>query len=102
VIRNNLVHDNHANGIHMNGDQSQGGDGIITGALVENNVIRGNGVGGGSGINMDGVSDSVVRNNLVFDHHSSGISLYRIDGGAGSRNNLVVNNTFITAAAAGR
>jgi parallel beta-helix repeat protein len=98
VIRNNVVHDNHANGIHMNGDQSQGGDGIITGALVENNVIRGNGAGGGSGINMDGVSDSVVRNNVVFNHHSSGISLYRIDGGAGSRNNLVVNNTFITAA----
>jgi parallel beta-helix repeat protein len=98
VIRNNLVHDNHANGIHMNGDLSEGGDGIISGALVENNFIRGNGEGGGSGINMDGVSNSLVRNNLVFDHHSSGISLYRIDGGDGSKNNVVVNNTFITAA----
>ena len=49
VIRGNLVHDNHANGIHMNGDVSQGGDGIITDALVERNVIYGNGVGGGSG-----------------------------------------------------
>ncbi len=27
IIRGNLVHDNHANGIHMNGDASQGGDG---------------------------------------------------------------------------
>jgi parallel beta-helix repeat protein len=98
IIRNNLVHDNHANGIHMNGDLSQGGDGVISQALVENNVIHGNGAGGGSGINMDGVTDSVVRNNLVFDHHSSGVSLYRIDGATGSTNNLVVNNTFITAA----
>ena len=34
---------NHANGIHMNGDASQGGDGIISGALVEGNVIYDNG-----------------------------------------------------------
>jgi hypothetical protein len=32
VIRHNHVWSNHANGIHMNGDLSQGGDGIITGA----------------------------------------------------------------------
>src|SRR5215470_398763 len=47
VIRRNHVHDNHANGIHMNGDASQGGDGVISGALVEANVIHGNGAGGG-------------------------------------------------------
>src|SRR5438067_4596443 len=80
VIRRNVVHDNHANGIHMNGDLSQGGDGLISGALVEQNVIYGNGAGGGSGINMDGVTDSVVRNNLLYDNHASGVSLYRIDG----------------------
>jgi len=97
VIRRNVSHDNRANGIHMNGDVSLGGDGVISGALVERNVIYGNGAGGGSGINMDGVSDGVVRNNLIFDHHSSGISLYRIDGGTGSRNNLVVNNTIVVA-----
>jgi hypothetical protein len=98
IIRRNVVHDNRANGIHMNGDVSLGGDGVISGALVERNVIYGNGAGGGSGINMDGVSEGVVRNNLIFDHHSSGISLYRIDGGTGSRNNLVVNNTIVVAA----
>ena len=36
-------------GLHMNGDESAGGDGIISGGLVENNVIHGNGVGGGAG-----------------------------------------------------
>lgn len=98
VIRGNHVHDNHANGIHMNGDLSQGEDGVISDALVERNVIHGNGVGGGSGINMDGVTDSVVRNNLLYDNHASGISLYRIDGATGSTNNLVVNNTIVNAA----
>jgi hypothetical protein len=97
VIRRNHVHDNHANGIHMNGDASQGGDGLISNALVERNVIHGNGVGGGSGINMDGVTDSVVQNNLLYDNHASGISLYRIDGAAGSSGNRVVNNTILTA-----
>lgn len=97
IIRGNLVHNNHAAGIHMNGDVSQGGDGTISNALVERNVIYGNGVGGGSGINMDGVSDSVVRNNLLYDNHASGISLYRIDGAAGSSGNLVINNTIVNA-----
>ena len=31
----------------MNGDASMGGDGIITGALIENNIIYNNGVRGG-------------------------------------------------------
>jgi Right handed beta helix region len=98
IIRGNLVHDNHANGIHMNGDESQGGDGVISDALVERNVVYGNGAGGGSGINMDGVADSVVQNNLLYDNHASGISLYRIDGATGATGNLVVNNTIVNAA----
>ncbi len=97
VIRRNRLWGNYANGVHMNGDISQGGDGIISGALVEGNVIYENGVGGGSGINCDGVQGSTFRNNLVYENHSSGISLYQIDGAAGSRNNVVVNNTIIPA-----
>ena len=97
VIRNNHVHDNHANGIHINADASQGGDGTISQALVEGNVIHGNGAAGGSGINMDGVVDSIVRNNLLYDNHASGISLYQIDGATGSTNNLVTNNTILQA-----
>ncbi len=98
VIRGNLIDGNFANGIHMNGDVSQGGDGVISGAVVENNVISDNGLGGGSGINMDGVQDSVVRNNLIYDSHASGISLYRIDGGEPSTGNRVLNNTVLVAA----
>ena len=98
TIRNNISWGNRANGIHMNGDASLGGDGIISGALVEGNIIYGNGVGGGSGINCDGVQNSIIRNNLIYDQHSSGISLYRIDGGGGSSGNTVVNNTVLVAA----
>jgi hypothetical protein len=94
VIRGNKSWGNRANGIHMNGDLSQGGDGVISGALVSGNTIWNNGLGGGSGINMDGVQNSRIENNLIYDAHASGISLYRIDGGGPSSGNTIVNNTI--------
>jgi hypothetical protein len=70
VIQRNLIFDNHGSGIHMNGDLSQGGDGLISGALVSENVIFNNAapdamnnLGGGSGINMDGVQNSRIEPN---------------------------------------
>jgi CARDB/Right handed beta helix region len=98
VIRRNHVWGNSGNGIHMNGDLSQGGDGIISGAVVEANVIHGNGRTGGSGINGDGVQGARIVNNVLYDNHASGISLYRIDGAQGARNNLVAHNTIVQAA----
>jgi hypothetical protein len=95
TIRGNRLHHNNGCGLHMNGDISMGGDGIISYALVEGNVIYENGYGGGSGINMDGVTNSLVRNNLLYDNHASGISIYQIDGGSGSHDNRVLNNTVI-------
>ena len=97
IIRYNHCFDNYANGIHMNGDASLGGDGTISNAQVYGNVIHGNGEGGGSGINCDGVVNSVFFNNLLFDNHASGISLYQIDGGVPSTGNKVFNNTIINA-----
>jgi parallel beta-helix repeat protein len=97
IIRDNIIWGNHDAGIHMNGDASMGGDGIISGALVEGNIIYDNGLGGGSGINCDGVQDSTIQNNIIYNEHASGISLYRIDGGGGSTGNVVVNNTVILA-----
>jgi hypothetical protein len=98
VIRGNLSYGNNGAGIHMNGDASAGGDGVISDALVEGNLIFDNGASGGSGINCDGVQDSTIRNNLIVGNHATGIALYRIDGGAPSTNNLVVNNTIVQAA----
>jgi parallel beta helix pectate lyase-like protein len=98
VIRGNVIHDNYANGLHMNGDISMGGDGTITSPVVEGNYIYNNGVGGGSGINMDGVERAMIRNNVIVDAHASGISMYQIDGGICSRNNTVYHNTIVVAA----
>ncbi len=98
IIRYNHCFDNNANGIHMNGDVSLGGDGRISNAQVYGNTIHGNGVAGGSGINCDGVINSVFYNNLLYDNHASGISLYQIDGGGPSTGNKLYNNTILNAA----
>jgi parallel beta-helix repeat protein len=104
VIRANRLHGNVGAGIHMNADLSQGGDGVISDALVEGNLAWDNGgggcgfAGGGAGINMDGVVDSLVRNNLIWDEHASGIAVFRIDGAVCSQGNRILNNTVLTAA----
>lgn len=97
VIRYNKCHNNNACGIHMNGDISMGGDGIISNARIEGNIIYENGVNGGSGINGDGVQNSLILNNLLYENHASGISLYMIDGGGVASNNKIYNNTIINA-----
>jgi hypothetical protein len=82
----------------MNGDISMGGDGIISNAVVEGNILHDNGYGGGSAINMDGVQNSEIFNNLVYNNHATGIAMYQIDGGDASKNNKVYNNTIIQPA----
>jgi hypothetical protein len=93
IVRGNRSHDNRGAGIHMNADVNSGGDGIITGAVIENNVIYNNGVGGGAGINMDGVQNSLVRNNVLYNNHATGIALFQTDGAEGPKGNKVLNNT---------
>jgi parallel beta-helix repeat protein len=95
IIKNNRSFNNNGCGIHMNGDISMGGDGIISNAVVEGNIIHDNGYGGGSAINMDGVQDSEIFNNLIYDNHATGIAMYQIDGGDASKNNKAYNNTII-------
>ncbi|WP_437528507.1 right-handed parallel beta-helix repeat-containing protein [Sorangium sp. So ce726] len=98
-IRGNLFHHNASAGVHMNGDRRfKPGDGVITGATVEENKIWENGTLGASAINCDGVSDSIFRNNLLYRNHASGISLYAVDGSQGSSRNQVYNNTIVMAA----
>lgn len=95
VIRYNICHHNNGCGIHMNGDESSGGDGIISDAEVYGNIIYENGNAGGSGINCDGVVESRIYNNLLYMNHSSGISLFRIDGATGSHHVQVYNNLIV-------
>lgn len=113
IIRGNLVHDNASSGIQINADgdekpdddcawkQSGGAaDGICTGAVIEDNVIFGNGVRGGGAINLDGVQASVVRNNVLYGNHATGIVNYKGDGSGGPKGMLIVGNTLVQAARA--
>ncbi|MFZ2522871.1 MAG: right-handed parallel beta-helix repeat-containing protein, partial [Minisyncoccia bacterium] len=100
VIRGNVVHDNTQGGIQLNGDLSAGGssgvpgDGIISGAVIENNIIYNNGRGGGGGINLPGVQDSVIRNNLLYNNHATGITAYIGEGASGPKGIQFLNNTI--------
>jgi parallel beta-helix repeat protein len=101
TVRGNRSHDNVGCGIHMNGDSSSNDDGfagwntgLITGALVENNIVYNNGTLGGSAINMDGVQNSIVRNNLLYNNHASGIAMFQTDGAQGPMNNAIYHNTI--------
>lgn len=100
VVRRNVVHDNPYAGLQMNGDRHSGGDGIISKALVENNIFYQNGSVSSAAINMDGVTHSVIRNNLLFNNHRQGITNFRADGGSASINNRILNNTIIMPAGA--
>jgi hypothetical protein len=95
VVRSNRVHDNAGNGLHMNGDPEMGGDGIISNAVVEGNVIYSNGARGGSGVNLTHVQDSLFRNNLLYNNLAGGFTLYYDTGGDShaSKRNQVYNNT---------
>jgi parallel beta-helix repeat protein len=98
IVRGNRLHDNAGAGVQLNADASQGGDGIITGALLENNVIYNNGSAGGSGINLDGVQGSTIRNNLLYNNHASGITMFQTDGAQGPSGDFVYHNTIVMAA----
>lgn len=94
VIRGNRIYGNRQAGIHLNGDASMGREGMVIDPLVENNLIYGNGVRGGAGINCDGCRGARFRNNILYDNHANGITLYKIDASAPSTNNVVVHNTI--------
>ena len=97
IIRNNVVADNSVCGIQINSDATQGGSGIITGAVVEGNIIFNNGASGGAAINLDGIQQSTIDDNLIYDNHAGGIALYRHDGAASPKDDNIVNNTIVMA-----
>jgi hypothetical protein len=99
-LRNNIItpdpdHPNYSGCLHINGDKSVGGNGIISGLLIENNKFIGC---YRNGINMDGIQDSVIRNNLIYDGGRHALRGYQIDGAQGPKNLQIYNNTFIVPA----
>ena len=94
VIRYNECYDNNNIGIHMNGDLSAGGDGIISDAQVYGNRLYNNNLA--AGINMDGVENPVVYNNLIYNNHfAQGIALFQQDGAIPTQGAKIYNNTII-------
>jgi hypothetical protein len=102
VARGNRIHGNNACGIHNNGDKAEGGDGMITGGLFEDNVIYDNGTRGGAAINMDGVEKTVVRNNLLYNNRAGGIISFHTDGLRTGGQNEFSHNTVHFAPGVGR
>jgi len=81
IIRGNLIHNNAACGIHLNGDpEMQPGDGVLNFGIVERNIIYKNGTKGGAGINMTHVHDVIVRNNLIYNNYAGGFTVYQDTG----------------------
>lgn len=101
IVRGNIIHSNNQAGLHMNGDGDSPGDGVISHAIVENNIIYNNSSGASSSaINMDGVNYSIIRNNLLFNNHSQGITNFRGDSNLASTDNQILNNTIIMSSPA--
>lgn len=96
IIRDNECFDNNQNGVQLNGDCWVGGDGIISGALIEGNIVHHN---NWKGFSLISVQNSTIRNNLIYENGLSagagGIHLAdQPDCGKPSNNNIVVNNTI--------
>ena len=102
VIRGNRSIENAVSGIVVSGEAAAaGGDGNISGALVEHNTVFGNGRNGGAEISLDGVQSSTVRNNLLYNAHGHGIWLQTNRGAGASIGNAIVNNTVIVSSDGG-
>jgi parallel beta-helix repeat protein len=98
VITGNNAHHNNASGIQINADPLLAGDGIISNAVIDSNIIYENGVGGGAAINLASVINSIIQNNLLYKNHASGIAGWDDGEGSnqfGTHHNRIYNNTIV-------
>ncbi|MDP3790874.1 MAG: LamG-like jellyroll fold domain-containing protein [Candidatus Omnitrophota bacterium] len=94
IIRGNIMN---GEGLHINGDLSIGGDGLITGLIIEKNIVAGSPATNGpqNGFSMDGVQNSLIQNNLIYGVVRHGLRAFRIDGAAGPQSLKIINNTIV-------
>ena len=97
IIRGNASYDNNGSGIQLNGDCHEDGDGVIEGAVIENNIVWDNQV---KGLSLISISASVVQNNLIYNkgrrEGAGGIHLVdEPECGLPTTHTLVVNNTIV-------
>ncbi|HCH69477.1 MAG TPA: hypothetical protein DE042_03070 [Colwellia sp.] len=102
-ITSNFIQNFNGCGVQINGDLSMGGaanvkgDGIISNVEISNNYFSGNGLVGGSAINLDGVVDGNINNNIIINNKAAGISIFKGDGAVGSSLINVSDNLMIMA-----
>ncbi|MFO0713712.1 MAG: right-handed parallel beta-helix repeat-containing protein [Sandaracinus sp.] len=99
-ISGNHCYDNRGGGIQVNPDLSiectaVTTDGISSRLVIERNRLHGNGTAGGAGLNLMGLEDAVVANNLVYGNHAGGLTLYQGEAAAAPVRTLVINNTIV-------
>ncbi|MCP4650106.1 MAG: hypothetical protein GY853_08535 [PVC group bacterium] len=94
IVRGNTSYDNYRGGIQINADPAEEGDGIITNAIVDSNIVYNNGT---SGLNFASIRNSVIINNLVYGNQQHGIASWDdgVGDAYGSKDNKYFNNTVI-------
>lgn len=91
TIRKNVIMIGASRGaaIHINGDEGQGGDGVISSLVIDSNVLE----GGIKGVSGDGLQNSLIVNNLIYNSRQHAIRGYKYDAAAGPTGLVIVNNT---------
>jgi hypothetical protein len=88
ILRNNLIGFGAGRGFSANGNS--------TGWLIENNEIRGNGIGnpnlGGIGLETVGTNNNIIRFNLVIGNEGVGVDSNTSGGANTILNNSITNN----------
>ena len=97
VILNNIAHHNSGSGIQINADPALPGDGIISFAVVENNICYENGTRGGAALNFASIRNCVIKNNLLYNNHAGGMAFWDDGYGQnmGCKDNKICNNTVV-------
>ncbi len=94
IVRRNHCHNNNVCGIQFNGDPNiPGGDGVMSFNLIEQNILHHN----GNSLNLTCVSDSVIRDNLLYGQNTKAIALWDTLAGYqySSKRNILINNTIV-------
>jgi parallel beta-helix repeat protein len=109
VARNNKLIGNQSCGIQINAIQGgsssdPSSDGLSKNCTVEGNTITGCGSKGGSAINLMGVQNSLIANNLLYNNLAGGVAVWDDGAGSsyGSKNNRFYHNTILFQNGKGR
>lgn len=98
IVRGNYVANSRGAGIQINADRDLPGDGIISNALVERNTLLNNCSGESASLNLNGLEDGNIINNLIASQYRNGIAMYQDNQTSGTKRNLVAHNTIIGSA----